>query len=242
MTRRAIVTGGASGIGAATVSRLLEDGLAVAAVDRDADALAASPAGSSHIADVSDEASCTAAIDAAAAALGGLDALVISHGIAWPGTLEETTLDAFDTVMDVNVRGVVLACRAGIPHLRAAGGGSITVVASQLGLVAVAGYAAYCTSKGAVISLVRALAIELAPSGIRVNCVCPGPTQTPLVDRFFAEADDPAAMRRAFEQTCVHDRLVAAEEIADAIAYLSSPRAGSTIGAALVVDGGYVIR
>ena len=242
MGLRPIVTGGASGIGAATVSRLVDGGYAVAAVDLDAAGLEASSARASAAVDITDAAACTAAIDRLAGELGGLDALVVSHGIAPPGTLEETTLEAFDRVMDVNVRGVVLACRAGIPPLRAAGGGSITVVASQLGLVAVTGYAAYCTSKGAVIQLVRALAIELAPEGIRVNCVCPGPTQTPLVDRFFANADDPDAMRRAFEQTCIHDRLVRADEIADAIAYLASPRAGSTIGAALVVDGGYVIR
>ena len=102
--------------------------------------------------------------------------------------------------------------------------------------------AAYCASKGAVINLVRAMAIDHAADGVRVNCVCPGPTDTPMLDVFFGATPDPEGTRRAFEQMQVHGRMVAPEEIADAIAYLASPRAASTTGHALVVDGGYIIR
>jgi NAD(P)-dependent dehydrogenase (short-subunit alcohol dehydrogenase family) len=118
----------------------------------------------------------------------------------------------------------------------------LVVVASQLGIVAAANAAAYCASKGAAIQLTRAMAIDHAAEGIRVNCVCPGPTATPLLESYFAASDDAEEERKQYEQAQVHGRLIEPAEIADAIAYLVSPNAGSTIGAALVVDGGYSIR
>jgi NAD(P)-dependent dehydrogenase (short-subunit alcohol dehydrogenase family) len=123
--------------------------------------------------------------------------------------------------MSVNVRGVYLTCRATIPHLRSAGGGAIVVVASQLGMVAVPDAAAYCASKGAAVNLARAMALDHAAEGIRVNCVCPGPTDTPLVERFFAESGDADATRKAFEDAGVIGRLIEPAEIAEAIAYLA---------------------
>ncbi len=138
----------------------------------------------------------TAAVDEAAAALGGLDVVVAAAGIAARGTVADTDPADWDRVLAVNLRGVYLTGRAAIPHLRAAGGGAIVNIASQLGLVAAAGAAAYCASKGAVISLTRAMAIDHGPEGIRVNCVCPGPTDTPLLEPYFGGADDPAAERQ----------------------------------------------
>lgn len=234
----ALVTGGASGIGAATVARLRRDGMRVASLD-----LLASPGADVQVlADVTGEEDVRRGVDEAADALGGLDAVVACAGVAGRGTVVETSLDDWERVFAVNVRGVYLTARAAIPHLRLAGGGAFVAVASQLGVVAAAGAAAYCASKGAVVQLTRAMAIDHAPEGIRVNCVCPGPTVTPLLEAYFAAADDSAGERERYRAAQAHGRLIEPGEIADAIAYLASPQATSTIGAALVVDGGYSIR
>ena len=234
--RRVLVTGGASGIGAATVARFQEEGCRVASLDlHDADA-----------ADVSVR--CDVAVDAeagveeAVAALGGLDVVVAAAGVASRGSVVNCAPDEFDRVLGINVRGIYLTCRAAVPHLRTAGGGAIVVVASQLGLVAVPDAAAYCASKGAAVNLARAMALDHAAEGIRVNAVCPGPTDTPLVQRFFEEAGDRAATQKAFEDATAIGRLIEPAEIAEAIAFLASPRAGATVGTALVVDAGYTTR
>jgi 2-keto-3-deoxy-L-fuconate dehydrogenase len=235
--RRVLITGGASGIGAACAERFRADGCRVAVLDRNGPS-----AELAFTCDVTDADTLAAAVDEAAAALGGLDVVVAAAGIAGRGTVADTEPAAWDAVLAVNLRGVYLTAHATIPHLRAAGGGAIVNIASQLGVVAAANAAAYCASKGAVISLTRAMAIDHGPEGIRVNCVCPGPTDTPLLDPYFGGAPDPAAERRAYEAMQLHGRLVSAGEIAGAVAYLADPASGSTMGAALVVDGGYVIR
>ncbi len=239
---RVLVTGGASGIGAAAVARFRRDGARVAALDLDRERLAGIEADARVVADVSVEDEVRRAVDEAAASLGGLDVAVACAGIAARGTVLDTALSDWEHVFAVNVRGVYLTAKAAIPHLRRAGGGAIVNVASQLGIVGAANAAAYCASKGAVVLLTRAMAIDHAAQGIRVNCVCPGPTETPLLDDYMRASADPAAERRRYEQAQAHGRLVTPVEVADAIAYLASPAAGSTIGAALVVDGGYTIR
>jgi meso-butanediol dehydrogenase / (S,S)-butanediol dehydrogenase / diacetyl reductase len=150
--------------------------------------------------------------------------------------------EEWERVFAVNVRGVYLTAKAAIPHLRRAEGGALVVVASQLGLVGAANAAAYCASKGAAVQLTRAMAVDHASEGVRVNCVCPGPTTTPLLETYFALSADPAREQARYAEAQVHGRLIEPEEIADAIAYLASPGASSTLGAALVVDGGYSIR
>ncbi len=240
--RRAVVTGGASGIGAATVERLRADGLRVAALDLDRDRLGQVDADARVVADVTSADDARRGIDEAASALGGLDVVVACAGVAGRGTVETTRPEEWERVFAVNVRGVYLTAQAAIPHLRAAGGGAIVVVASQLGLVAAADAAAYCASKGAAVMLTRAMAVDHGAEGIRVNCVCPGPTTTPLLEAYFAGSADPASEQARYAEAQVHGRLIEPEEIADAIAYLASPGASSTIGAALVVDGGYSIR
>ncbi len=239
---RAVVTGAASGIGAATVERLRRDGAVAAGIDRDTERLAAVELESRHVADVTDWAGLHAAVDAAAADLSGLDMAVACAGIAGRGTVADTEPEEWEHIFAVNVRGVYLTGKAVIPHLRRSGGGAIVNVASQLGIVAAANAAAYCASKGAVVQLTRAMAVDHGVEGIRVNCVCPGPTDTPLLEPYFGASPEPAAERRRYEQAQMHGRLVTAPEVADAVAYLCSPRAASTIGAALVVDGGYSIR
>ena len=237
----ALVTGAASGIGRAAVERLRTDGWRVAGIDRDIERLRLATLDASAAADTSDQIEITAAVDEVVAALGRLDAVVACAGIAGRGTVASTPPAEWERIIAVNVTGVYLTGRAAIPHLRRSGGGSIVNIASQLGLVAAPNAAAYCASKGAVVQLTRAMAIDHGPEGIRVNCVCPGPTDTPLLAPYFAGSPDPAAERRRYEEAQAHGRLVTPEEVADAIAYLCSPRAASTIGAALVVDGGYSI-
>jgi meso-butanediol dehydrogenase / (S,S)-butanediol dehydrogenase / diacetyl reductase len=239
---RAVVTGGASGIGAATVQRLRNDRMHVAALDIDGDRIGEVDAEAHVVADVTSEDEARRGIDEAAAALGGLDVVVACAGVAGRGTVETTALEEWERVFAVNVRGVYLTAKAAIPHLRDAGGGTIVVVASQLGLVAAVNAAAYCASKGAAVMLARAMAVDHGAQGIRVNCVCPGPTTTPLLESYFAHSADPVSEQARYAEAQVHGRLIEPEEIADAIAYLASSGATSTIGAALVVDGGYSIR
>ena len=214
----------------------------VAAIDCDEERLAEVDADARVVGDVTSEDDVRRALEEAAAAFGGLDVAVACAGVAGRGTVDETPLEEWERIFAVNVRGVYLTAKAAIPHLRRAGGGAIVVVASQLGIVAAARAAAYCASKGAAIQLTRAMAIDHAAEGIRVNCVCPGPTATPLLEAYFALAPDADEERGRYERAQVHGRLIRAEEIADAISYLASPAATSTIGAALVVDGGYSIR
>lgn len=242
MSRKVIVTGGASGIGAATVARFRADGHRVAALDRDREALDRVDADLTVAGDVSDPASASGAIGEAAEKLGGVDVLVSCAGVAGRGTVADTPVEEWDRVFAVNVRGLFLAAQAAIPFLRRSDSAAIVNVASQLGLVAAASAAAYCASKGAAVQLTRAMAIDHTAEGIRVNAVCPGPTVTPLLESFFAAAADPAAERRAFERAQLHGRLVDPAEVAAAIAYLASPEAASTVGECLVVDGGYTIR
>jgi NAD(P)-dependent dehydrogenase (short-subunit alcohol dehydrogenase family) len=194
------------------------------------------------VADVTSEQDVRRGIDEAAAALGGLDVAVSCAGVASRGTVADTPLEEWERVFAVNVRGVYLTAKAAIPHLRDAGGGAIVVVASQLGLVAAAHAAADCASKGAAVLRTRAMAVDHGPEGIKVNCVCPGPTTTPLLEAYFELSTDPDLEQARYAEAQVHGRLIEPEEIADAIAYLASPGASSTIGAALVVDGGYSIR
>ena len=239
---RALITGAASGIGAATARRFKKDGAQVAGLDLSGEQLDQAGLDAAVVADVSSADEVQHAIAEAARSLGGLDVVVSCAGVAGQGTVADTPLDEWERIFAVNVRGVFLTARAAIPHLREAGGGAIVNVASQLGLVAVPDNAAYCASKGAVVNLTRAMAIDHAPEGIRVNAVCPGPTWTPLTENTFAATADPAAMKRTFEEMTLNGRMIEPEEIADAIAYLASPGATSTIGEILVVDGGYSIR
>jgi 2-keto-3-deoxy-L-fuconate dehydrogenase len=233
---RAIVTGGASGIGLATAQLLAQREASVAVLD-----LADPPTSSglsAVLCDVSSDVSVRAAVAAALELLGGLDILVNNVGIGAQGTVEENDDAEWHRVLDVNVLGIVRVSRAALPALRSSAHAAIVNTCSAAALVGLPRRAAYCASKGAVLALTRAMAADHLAEGIRVNCVNPGTADTPWIGRLLDAADDPAAERAALVARQPHGRLVDPAEVAEAIAYLASPAAGSITGTSIDVDGG----
>jgi 2-keto-3-deoxy-L-fuconate dehydrogenase len=238
--RAALVTGGASGIGLATARLMASRGARVAVLDR------TEPPGQDGIraliADVTDDASVRAAVAQAGEALGGLDVLVNNAGIGAAGTVEDNDDGEWHRVLDVNVLGIVRTTRAALPLLRRAahehGQAVIVNTCSVAGIAGLPQRALYSASKGAVYALTLAMAADHVTEGIRVNCVTPGTADTPWVGRLLDAAPDPAAERAALVARQPMGRLVTADEVAAAIAYLASPLAGATTGTALAVDGG----
>jgi NAD(P)-dependent dehydrogenase (short-subunit alcohol dehydrogenase family) len=155
-------------------------------------------------------------------------------------TVVETTDDEWDRVLAVNMTGIFAVCRAAIPGLR--DGGSIVNMASMNSLVAYENSAPYSASKGALLQFTRALALELAPRRIRVNCVCPGIIDTPLTNSFLELADDPDALRAEYEAVAPLGRLGTAREVANCVVFLAGDESTFVTGSALVVDGGTTAR
>lgn len=232
---KAIVTGGASGIGAATAKLLQERGADVAVLDLNPDQAAGVKA---IRCDVSDDASVRQAVKEAAEQLGGTDVVVNNAGVGAQGTIEANDDDEWHRVFDINVLGIVRVSRAALPYLRRSGHAAIVNTCSVAATAGLPQRALYSATKGAVLSLTLAMAADHLHEGIRVNCVNPGTADTPWVGRLLAAAADPDAERAALEARQPHGRLVSPEEVAAAVAYLASPLAGSTTGVDLAVDGG----
>ena len=230
----AVVTGGASGLGAAIVERLREDGARVAVFDR----VIPDDVVDGYVVDVTDDATVREGVEAVARDLGGIDILVNNAGIGAQGTIEANSDDEWHRVWDVNVVGMVRVARAALPWLRASEAASIVNTCSIAATVGLPQRALYGATKGAVLSLTRQMAADHLPEGIRVNAVNPGTADTPWVGRLLDASEDPAAERAALNARQPHGRLVAPAEVADAVAYLVSPRAASTTGTTLAVDGG----
>ncbi|MFY1623262.1 SDR family NAD(P)-dependent oxidoreductase [Micromonospora sp. WMMD723] len=229
----AAVTGGGSGIGAAVADLLAARGARVAVLDREPGA------GGAHLrltADVT--APLERTMDRVAATLGGLDVLVNCAAVSAVGAVEAADDAEWHRCLDVNVVGVARACRAALPHLRRSTSAaivSITSIAATAGLV---DRAVYSATKGAVHALSLAMAADLVGDGIRVCTVAPGTVDTPWVARLLAGAQDPATEKRRLAARQPTGRLVTADEVAQAVAFLASPVSGATTGTALAVDGG----
>jgi 2-keto-3-deoxy-L-fuconate dehydrogenase len=238
----AAVTGGGSGIGLATVRLLAARGARVAALDLDPAPAGEPVAGAEQplpvVADVADEASVEAAVAAVVERWGRLDVLVNNAGIGAQGTVEDNSYEEWRRVLDVNLLGMVRATRAALPHLRRSGQAAIVNTCSIAATAGLPERALYSASKGAVLSLTLAMAADHLREGIRVNCVNPGTADTPWMRRLLAATPDPQAELAALRTRQPSGRLVSAEEVAAAIAYLAGPSAASTTGTILAVDGG----
>jgi NAD(P)-dependent dehydrogenase (short-subunit alcohol dehydrogenase family) len=238
----AVITGAAGGIGREAAVLFSEEGAAVCVADVSAEAgeeaAAACREAFFQPVDVTDPASVEAMYAATVERYGGVDVLYNNAGIMPPddASVLETEPEAWDRVVDVNAKGVYLCCRHGIPRLLQRGGGSVINVASFVALVGAAtSQIAYTASKGAVLSLTRELAVEFARQGVRVNALCPGPVETPLLLRLFE--DDPAAYARRRVHLPM-GRLAKAREIALGALFLASDESSYVTGSTFLVDGG----
>ena len=243
-----VVTGAAKGIGAGIVEAFAGAGWSVVAVDRDRAPLeqtASRLGGTKQVVtlagDVADRATNDAAVKLAIDRFGGLDAAVGNAGVTLPKLIDETTPDEFDRLFAINVKALMYLAQAAHTAL-AKSKGSFTVIASKTGLVAQRNSPIYVATKGAAVQLARALALDWAPEGIRVNAVCPGIVDTPMLKQFIDAMQDPAASRREHEQAQPLGRLATAAEVGSAVLFLASPAAGFITGVALPVDGGFTAQ
>jgi NAD(P)-dependent dehydrogenase (short-subunit alcohol dehydrogenase family) len=242
-----LITGAGSGIGRASAILFAAEGAAVAAADIDAAAAAATVAtiGSAggtaraYLVDVADPASTERLAADVVADFGRIDVLFNNAGIAGVGVLHETSVELWDRVMAVNVRGVFLVAKAVLPTMIAAGRGSIVNMSSCIAEIGLANRASYAASKGAVLSLTRQMQADYAAHGIRVNALLPGTIHTPFVDRYLAESyDDPEAGLEIIRKRQLTGDLGRPEDVALAALYLASDESRFVLGSGMFVDGG----
>ncbi|WP_424831906.1 SDR family oxidoreductase [Ruegeria sp.] len=243
--KTAIVTGGASGFGAGIAQKFLAEGarVMIADINHDAAQDMATQLGPNTIAqqvDVGDQVSVRAMADAAYSEYGQLDILINNAGVTHlPTPLEDVTEEDFDRVFNVNMKSVYLTARAFVPDMKARGAGAILNVASTAGLSPRPNLNWYNASKGWMITATKTMAVELAPSGVRVNAICPVAGETPLLKSFMGE--DTPEIRAKFLSTIPLGRFSTPEDMANAACFLCSDEASMITGTALEVDGGRCI-
>lgn len=245
----AIVTGGAMGIGRAAVECMLREGASVLIADYNREAaektvsdLAAGPARAAAVhADVSNAEDCRRAVEAALARFGAVDVLVNNAGIQSYGDVLTTTEEIWDRTLNINLKGQWLMSKAAVPEMLKRGKGAIVNVSSVQGLASQRNVLAYSTSKHAMIGLTRTMAVDLASRGIRVNCVCPGTVDTPMVRSIIETDADPKRLETILHKMHPLGRIAKPSEIGEVIAFLASDRASFMTGSVVVVDGGLLV-
>jgi NAD(P)-dependent dehydrogenase (short-subunit alcohol dehydrogenase family) len=240
--RRILITGGASGIGLAAAERFVREGARVCVLDRNAETLAqAAPRLEGVLAvvcDVSRPDEVAAAVERAAAHMQGIDGVANVAGIAVRKSFDELDIELMSHAIAVNLLGPFSVAKAALPHLRAAGGGTIVNVASGVALRPIAGQAAYASSKGGLIVMTKAMAIDLAPDNIRVNVVCPGIIETPMITgSAIGKRYTPEQVEKLMERRLIR-RFGQPEEVVDALLYLTSDESSYVTATVLAVDGG----
>ncbi|MEX0625566.1 MAG: SDR family oxidoreductase [Chloroflexota bacterium] len=242
----AVVTGATSGIGREISLRFSRAGAAVVAAGRrteGGESVVSEIDGTGRSArfvatDVRDPAAVERLIATAEETYGQVNVLVSAAGVMLLGSAPDTSVDVWRTMIETNLSGPFYLAKYGIPALLRAGGGTMVVIASELGLVGARESAAYCAAKGGLVNMVRALAVDHAPQGVRINCLCPGPIDTPLLQGWFAAGTDPLARERQQVEPVPLGRLGRVDEIAEAALFLASDASSYFAGSIVVADGG----
>ena len=244
---KCVVTGGASGIGAATVRRFVREGADVCILDRDlvsAERLASECGGETFALelDVRQETAVRRAAERVLSRWGVIDVLVNNAGSELNKTYDETTMDEWDRVLDTDLKGPWLLCKYFVPSMVEHGAGSVINVSSLNGLVGFPLSTAYGSAKGGLVVFTKDMAIELATSGVRINCVCPGVIQTPMMERWTDLMPDKAEAKAMLRGVMPVGRMGTAEEVAGAILFFASEDSSLCQGAVLSVDGGFTAQ
>jgi len=248
--KAAIITGAGAGIGRATALLFAKEGAEVVVADCDPERgeetvrLIEEKDGRAIFVqvDVSKAADVKRMVERTVERYGRLDILVNNAGIYTQGDVVEAAEEEWDRILDVNLKGVFLCSKYCIPEMMKGGGGSIVNIGSEAGIVGIKNQVAYNVSKSGVIALTKSTALDFAAQNIRVNCLCPGRTLTPLVEEVIAEAQDPESTRRALEEDRPLKRMGRPEEIAAGILFLASDESPYATGSILSIDGGYTAQ
>ncbi|RJP72833.1 MAG: glucose 1-dehydrogenase [Ignavibacteriales bacterium] len=245
--KRAIVTGGAAGIGKAIVQQFVGEGAKVIIADIDfttAELLAKElqPNAKPFKLNVTSSDNFKSLVEFCENEFNGLDIFVNNAGIGLAGKLEDTNEEDWQRIIDVNLKGTFLGMKYGIPLLKKSGGGAVINISSIAALVGLVDRAVYSAAKGGIMAMTRAAAIDYVNDNIRINCIAPGTVDTPWIERITNTYADPAAAKKGMMERQPHGRLVSPDEIAAMAVYLASDESKSTIGAVMVVDGGMTAR